>query len=224
MDDCQFNIKLKDGPVEWITQFFDMEIDQNIQSSGCTPYPYNPSEEGTCYCEIPLSNNFVQVWLKISLFREFELNLRISFAELWWKVGGHHAAHPRISRETNSEEIGVMEEDCQDIENILIDTGDKLLNINQNYKTMKDHANRNYWWVIFYESDKNWFDNRQMDCIYCGIRKQMLLQEQALDSNFLYEYTVCLYENYMAKLFHSICAMYDLESQDRIVLWAKWGK
>ena len=38
-----------------------------------------------------------------------------------------------------------MEEDCQDIENILIDTGDKLLNINQNYKTMKDHANRNYW-------------------------------------------------------------------------------
>ena len=43
-----------------------------------------------------------------------------------------------------------MEEDCQDIENILIDTGDKLLNINQNSKTMKDHANRNYWLVIFY--------------------------------------------------------------------------
>merc|ERR1711953_24320 len=173
MDDCQFNIKLKDGPVEWITTLSDMEIDQNIQSSGCTPYPYNPSEEGTCYCEIPLSNNFVQ-------------------------VGGHHAAHPRISREVNSEEIGVMDEDCQNIENILIDTGDKLLNINQNSKTMKDHANRNYW---------------QMDCIYCGIRKQMLLQEDALDSNFLYEYTVCLYENYMAKLFHSICAMYDLKSQ-----------
>ena len=55
-----------------------------------------------------------------------------------------------------------------------------------------------------------------MDCIYCGIRKQMALQEDALDSNFLYEYTVCLYENYMAKLFHSICAMYDLESQSRV--------
>ena len=55
-----------------------------------------------------------------------------------------------------------------------------------------------------------------MDCIYCGIRKQMLLQQDALDSNFLYEYTVCLYENYMAKLFHSICAMYDLESQERV--------
>ena len=64
MDDCQFNIKLKDGPVDWITQFFDMEIDQNIQSSGCTPYPYNPTEKGTCYCEIPLSNNFVQAWLE----------------------------------------------------------------------------------------------------------------------------------------------------------------
>ena len=62
-----------------------------------------------------------------------------------FKVGGHHSAHPRITRETNSDEIGVMEEDCQNIENLLIDTGDKLLNINQNSKTMKDHANRNYW-------------------------------------------------------------------------------
>ena len=55
-----------------------------------------------------------------------------------------------------------------------------------------------------------------MDCIYCGIRKQMALQEDALDSNFLYEYTVCLYENYMAKFFHSICAMHDLEQQVRV--------
>ena len=62
------------------------------------------------------------------------------------KVGGHHAAHPRIGREVgDSNEIGVMEEDCQNIENVLIDTGDKLLNINQNSKIMKDHANRNYW-------------------------------------------------------------------------------
>ena len=44
MDDCQFNIKLKDGPVEWITQFFDMEIDQNIQSSG---QGYNAEYFGT---------------------------------------------------------------------------------------------------------------------------------------------------------------------------------
>ena len=78
------------------------------------------------------------------------LKLPVSFAKPWLKVGGHHAAHPRISREANSDEIDVMEEDCQDIENILIDTGDKLLNINQNSKTMKDHANRNYWWVILW--------------------------------------------------------------------------
>ena len=72
---------------------------------------------------------------------------------------------------------------------------------------------------VFHGPCKDNFKNRQMDCIYCGIRKQMLLQEDALNSNFLYEYTVCLYENYMAKLFHSICAMYDLESQVRVEIW-----
>ena len=71
MDDCQFNIKLKDGPVEWITQFFDMEHDENIKNSGCSPYPYNPTEEGTCYCQIPLSNNFVQVWDYIKQAHDF---------------------------------------------------------------------------------------------------------------------------------------------------------
>ena len=52
-----------------------------------------------------------------------------------------------------------------------------------------------------------------MDCIYCGIRHQMLLQEEASDSQHIYEYVVCMYDNYVAKFFNSICQIYEQSNE-----------
>ena len=54
---------------------------------------------------------------------------------------------------------------------------------------------------------------RQMDCIYCGIKHQKLLQDEARNSRHYYEYTVCQYNNFVAKLFNSICQAYELSNQ-----------
>ena len=52
-----------------------------------------------------------------------------------------------------------------------------------------------------------------MDCIYCGIRQQMLLQDDAVDSDHIYEFVVCIYDNFVAKLFNSICQIYNIQKE-----------
>ena len=52
-----------------------------------------------------------------------------------------------------------------------------------------------------------------MDCIYCGILKQIKIQNEILETDHFFEYTVCLYDNYMAKLFNSICQVHELEKE-----------
>ena len=52
-----------------------------------------------------------------------------------------------------------------------------------------------------------------MDCIYCGIRQQMLLQDDAVDSDHIYEFVVCIYDNFVSKLFNSICQIYNIQKE-----------
>lgn len=41
----------------------------------------------------------------------------------------------------------------------------------------------------------------------------MLLQEEASDSEHIYEYVVCMYDNYVAKFFNSICQIYEQSNE-----------
>ena len=156
--------------------------------------PDNPNKK-LCYCDIPLSNS----WISIS------------------GTDGHHPENPRTE----------FSDDCSTIENILISTDDEQNAQKNTLQTMKDHANRNLWYdfsknVSFcwaklkYEIKSKALYNvnyRQMDCIYCGIKHQKLLQDEARNSRHYYEYTVCQYNNFVAKLFNSICQAYELSNQ-----------
>ena len=60
-----------------------------------------------------------------------------------------------------------------------------------------------------------------MDCIYCGILKQINIQNDVLETDHFFEYVVCLYDNYMAKFFHSICQIHNLE-QVLVILYESY--
>jgi len=176
MDSCSFDISLKNGDQTWVTQFFDMESDDNI-GNGCTAEP-RKGKTPQCYCDIPLSNEYVA-------------------------INKRHPNHPSMKAFENESENRSdrnrreYDPSCADINNLIVGTGEEY---NQLYDTdlytMKDHANRNYW---------------QMDCIYCGILKQINIQNDVLETDHFFEYVVCLYDNYMAKFFHSICQIHNLE-------------